>query len=204
MNDKEHKWEADGSSQYLVKDGVTVGAVKPLEDVWELSVFGLPTQIEDGVRSYDVYRSTAPTVDEAKELVASVHADIDGIVLLMDLIGSSDDQKPHRRELLRKKNKKTLFDLGHVTTTGGILHLLTEDMAQAAALTEFIDQCLLNHSRGDWGNVCEEDAALNDNAVRDGSRILSAWYTPAPTSKKIWIITEADRAQTSILLPEEY
>lgn len=106
MNAKEHKWEADGSSQYLVRDGVTVGAVKPLEDVWEVSVFGLPTQIEDGVRSYDVYRSTAPTVDEAKELVASVHADIDGIVLLMDLIGSSGDSKPHHRELLRKKTKR--------------------------------------------------------------------------------------------------
>jgi hypothetical protein len=204
MNAKDYKWEADGSSQYLSKNGVAVGAVHPLEDVWEVSVFGLPVQVEDGVRAYDVYRTTAPTIDKAKELVASVHADIDGIVLLMDLIGSSDDPKPHRRELLRKKNKKTLFDLGHVTTTGGIMHMLMEDMNQARPLTEFIDQCLLNHSRGDWGNVCEEDAALNDNAVRDGSRVLSAWYMPAPTSKKIWIITEANRANTSILLPEEY
>lgn len=82
--------------------------------------------------------------------------------------------------------------------------MLTEEMAQASTLTEFIDQCLLNHSRGDWGDVCEEDAQMNDNAVRDGARILSSWRTPAPKSTRIWIITEANREHTSILLPEEY
>jgi hypothetical protein len=61
---------------------------------------------------------------------------------------------------------------------------------------------LIRHMNGDWGEVCLEDWAENDLSVREGYRILSA-YT-LKTSAKIWIITEADRSVTTILLPEEY
>ena len=63
------------------------------------------------------------------------------------------------------------------------------------------------HAAGDWGQVCPEDAQLNDEALKDGSRIISAYSTLKGV--KIWIITEAtdgkgQRAATTILLPSEY
>jgi len=66
---------------------------------------------------------------------------------------------------------------------------------------------LHRHVHGDWGDLCDDDAEANEEALRDGSRILSAYNTGS--GKKIWIITEAasdtgKRASTTILLPEEY
>jgi len=56
--------------------------------------------------------------------------------------------------------------------------------------------------KGDWGDLSAEDKQLNDEAVQDGSRILSA-YTTAKGAK-VWVITEPDRSATTILLPDEY
>ena len=50
--------------------------------------------------------------------------------------------------------------------------------------------------------MCAEDRGLNDLAVRDGSRLLSAYSTAKGV--KLWVITEADRSQTTLLLPDEY
>lgn len=66
---------------------------------------------------------------------------------------------------------------------------------------------LRRHANQDWGDLDEEDKRLNDEALHDGSRILSAYHTSNGT--KIWIITEAEdddghRAATTILLPDEY
>ena len=61
---------------------------------------------------------------------------------------------------------------------------------------------LARHQQGDWGEVCAEDKALNDRAVKEGTRLLSA-YT-LNTGKTFRIITEADRSSTTFLLPEEY
>jgi hypothetical protein len=68
-------------------------------------------------------------------------------------------------------------------------------------------EILNRHLRGDWGLVDDEDKALNDSALIDGSRLLSAFETKAGT--KLWVITEAvgddgKRASTCILLPSEY
>jgi len=61
------------------------------------------------------------------------------------------------------------------------------------------------------GEVCPEDAQANEDALKFGSRILSAYVLQPPTGEdktltlvKIWLITEADRSVTTILLPEEY
>jgi hypothetical protein len=64
-------------------------------------------------------------------------------------------------------------------------------------------QLLARHRRGDWGDLGEEDRAANDAAVVDGSRILSA-YRLGEDGITVWIITEAHRAATTILLPDEY
>jgi hypothetical protein len=93
-----------------------------------------------------------------------------------------------------------LFRLGQVVATPGAI----EAMQKAAQSPwEFVSR----HVAGDWGTVDAEDKALNDAALKDGSRILSA-YTLS-TGVKIWVISEAtddqgQRAATTILLPEEY
>lgn len=58
------------------------------------------------------------------------------------------------------------------------------------------------HVRGDWGEVCEDDKQANEDALRDGDRLLSAYRTTRGVN--LWIITEHDRSVTTILLPEEY
>jgi len=60
---------------------------------------------------------------------------------------------------------------------------------------------LFRHLTGDWGDVDEFDKQQNDLAVKGGSRILSAYQTPAG---KLWLITESDRSATTFLLPDEY
>lgn len=63
-------------------------------------------------------------------------------------------------------------------------------------------KAIIRHQNGDWGNVCEEDKQANDEAAEQEDRILSSYKTENGT--KFWIITEADRSVTTILLPEEY
>lgn len=92
------------------------------------------------------------------------------------------------------------FSLGRIVSTPGALHALLE-AGQSA------DEFLSRHCTGDWGDLGDEDKSLNDAALVDGSRILSA-YT-LRTSQTIWVITEATnqfglRYASTILLPEEY
>jgi hypothetical protein len=88
-----------------------------------------------------------------------------------------------------------LFELGRTVATPGALQALEAAGQQPA---QFLDR----HASGDWGEVNDEDKRENDFSVREGFRILSAYTTSA--GEKIWIITEADRSATTILLPEEY
>jgi hypothetical protein len=89
----------------------------------------------------------------------------------------------------------TRFPLGRVVATPGALSAL-EKAEQLPA--EFLDR----HVNGDWGDVPEADKQENELSVEQGFRILSAYTTSA--GDKIWIITEADRSYTTILLPSEY
>jgi hypothetical protein len=95
---------------------------------------------------------------------------------------------------------KPLFKLGQVLATPGALAAL-ERAGQA------VWELLAQHIQGQWGEMSDEDRRLNDEAVKDGSRILSA-YT-LKTGVNVWIITEGEddngnRASTTILLPDEY
>lgn len=87
------------------------------------------------------------------------------------------------------------LSIGHLCATPGALAAL-EKAGQTPV--EFLSR----HETGDWGEVCPEDWAENDLSLREGFRLLSAYRLK--TSVKIWIITEADRSVTTILLPEEY
>ena len=61
---------------------------------------------------------------------------------------------------------------------------------------------ITRHAQGDWGDCCDDDAAENDFSLRKGFRLLSVYSDRNGT--KFWIITEADRSATTILLPEDY
>jgi hypothetical protein len=87
------------------------------------------------------------------------------------------------------------FALGQLAATPGALQAMQESGQSP-------DFFLQRHVTGDWGEVGTEDGQLNDEALKGGSRILSAYHTLKAT--KLWIITEADRSVTTILLPEEY
>ena len=87
------------------------------------------------------------------------------------------------------------FPLGRVVATPGALRALEKAEQHPA---EFLDR----HVNGDWGEVPDADKHENELAVEQGLRILSAYTTSA--GDKLWILTEADRSATILMLPEEY
>ena len=101
------------------------------------------------------------------------------------------------------------FALGQIVATPGALELLQETGFSAAALVS-------RHVHGDWGDLCDEDRAENDFAVTRRLRILSCYrlvdaerLAATPRDKRsslptLWIITEADRSVTTLLLPSDY
>jgi len=86
-----------------------------------------------------------------------------------------------------------MFNLGNLYATPGVLEVVTD--------IEII-KSICRHLSGDWGEICKEDWDLNNEAVEMGYRILSVYTTSKGVN--FWIITEADRSATTILLPEEY
>lgn len=89
------------------------------------------------------------------------------------------------------------FALGKLLMTANAQHHLDH---QALPPQQLIHQWLNRHQHGDWGNLCAEDAALNNDALTYGGRLFSVYDLP---EQSIWIITEADRSATTILLPED-
>ena len=88
-----------------------------------------------------------------------------------------------------------LFPYGRTVATPGAL--------AALRLAGVAPESLLDrHIRGDWGELCEDDRRMNAEALPSGGRLLSAYALPDGT--RVWIITEADRSATTLLLPHEY
>lgn len=86
-----------------------------------------------------------------------------------------------------------LFSLGRTVATPAALAALT---------AEDIETAIHRHVRGDWGNLSDHDREENEFSLKRGFRILSA-YTGA-NGTKFWVITEADRSSTTVLLPSDY
>ena len=97
--------------------------------------------------------------------------------------------------MIAARNTKPRFELGQVVATPGAIDAL-EKANQSA--TEFIRR----HVVLDAGELDEEDQQTNEEGVESGDRILSSFLLKDDT--KIWIITEADRSVTTLLLPSEY
>jgi hypothetical protein len=87
------------------------------------------------------------------------------------------------------------FTLGQIVAT--------PDVLEACRRTGEIPQTFsTRHAAGDWGDLDQDDKAENDRSVEQVCRILSAYHLSDGT--KIWVITEADRSSTCLLLPDEY
>ena len=101
------------------------------------------------------------------------------------------------------------FALGQLVATPGALELLEQTNFSALALVS-------RHVHGDWGDCCDEDKATNELAIRQGMRVMSVYrlvdaetLRRTPQDKRsslpsMWIITEANRSVTTLLLPEDY
>ena len=87
------------------------------------------------------------------------------------------------------------FGLGRLVATPGALNAMERS-------GEGPMNFLSRHARNDWGEVCPDDAKANDDALVQGERLLSSYRTRR--GDKLWVITEADRSATTILLPDEY
>ena len=88
-----------------------------------------------------------------------------------------------------------MFPLGRIVATPGALRALERAKQSAASF-------LARHAGGDWGELDREDARENEYSVAHGFRLLSNYTTAA--GEKLWLITEADRSSTTLLLPDEY
>ena len=87
------------------------------------------------------------------------------------------------------------FPLGQIVATPGALAALGRANQSPAVF-------LSRHAEGDWGELDPTDIAENAFSIAHGFRLLSSYETEA--GERLWIITEADRSATTLLLPEEY
>lgn len=87
-----------------------------------------------------------------------------------------------------------LFQLGSVVATPAALHF-----CEAQGISPLL--LLGRHIAGDWGDLDGRDAAANVHAVQHDLRVFSSYGVD---EGKVWIITEADRSSTCLLLPDEY
>lgn len=95
----------------------------------------------------------------------------------------------------KHENTEPLFSMGHLGATPGAISAL---LSRGLNPNEFLSR----HVAGDWREMEAEDQETNQRALRVGARVFSAYKFGE--NKKLWVITEADRSSTLILLPNEY
>lgn len=86
-----------------------------------------------------------------------------------------------------------VFRLGRIVTTPNALEKLPQ---------QDVLHALQRHQAGDWGDVCQDDRQANDRALTRGTRLFSVYHSEKKV--KFWVITEADRSSTTVLMPEDY
>jgi len=96
---------------------------------------------------------------------------------------------------MEQLKKRRVFELGQILATPGALAALQKAGQDPRDFLARYVAC-------DWGDLSDEDQHENDYSVENGFRLLSSYRTNA--GDKLWIITEADRSATTLLLPEEY
>jgi hypothetical protein len=116
----------------------------------------------------------------------------------VDLALPPDERTDHLYEavlMLRSIDSDRRFELGAVVATPGAEEALT-----LAGQTPWV--FLARHARGDWGHVSSDDWQENEFSIKNGLRLMSVYQTAK--EETLWVITEADRSATTLLLPEEY
>jgi hypothetical protein len=96
---------------------------------------------------------------------------------------------------MQQLKRQRVFELGQILATPGALAALQKASQEPGDF-------LRRHVACDWGDLSDEDQKDNDYSLENGFRLLSSYRTNA--DDKLWIITEADRSATTLLLPEEY
>lgn len=94
---------------------------------------------------------------------------------------------------MNHKMKTVAFPLGQTVITRGALAELDPDGVKDA---------IRRHATGDWGDCCQDDRLANEEALKSDARLFSVYSDRHGT--KFWVITEADRSATTVLLPSEY
>jgi hypothetical protein len=95
------------------------------------------------------------------------------------------------------------FQLGKTVQTQGIAHTTQNDPVFAHNIQAIFSR----YCKGDWGDLCDDDKKMNDDAVTMGNdRILASYNVPTAQAdtKKVYIITEYDRSVTTVLFADEY
>lgn len=92
----------------------------------------------------------------------------------------------------------SLFELGRVVTTCGVAEKMQNDISFGIGVVDALER----HSKGDWGNISDDDRDVNNEAVKNGDDGIMSSYTIGST--EIWIMTEWNRSVTTVLFPEEY
>ena len=98
---------------------------------------------------------------------------------------------------MQQTKQQPLFSLGQIVATPGALAALGK---AGQTPLEFLER----HVRGDWGELDEDDRKENQLGLKRGFRLLSSYRTSSEERTKVWVITEADRSVTTLLLPDEY
>ena len=91
------------------------------------------------------------------------------------------------------------FEIGRQVVTRGVYDKGLED----PEFLKFVNASFVRFTSGDWGDLSEDDKALNEQALKYGDRLMGS-YENKERGWKIWIITEWDRSVTTILFPSEY
>lgn len=106
---------------------------------------------------------------------------------------STPSGHPSQTEQALPDTNQAKFPLGQLVATRNALDVLSQ-----ADILEGISR----HARGDWGEICAEDRKENELSLVEGFRLMSVYR--AADGTKFWVITEADRSATTVLLPDDY
>ena len=105
----------------------------------------------------------------------------------------SREKERDSQELMRILIQPPKFEAGQIVSTPKALECVDR---------KEIQQALKRHLKGDWGDLHEDDKEANDLALESGDRLLSAYESKS--GETFWIITEADRSVTTVLMPDDY
>jgi hypothetical protein len=98
-----------------------------------------------------------------------------------------------KEQPIKSQEGKSKFALGRIVATPNALQTVEP---------EHVQKCLCRHAQGDWGDCSNADREENELSLKEGFRLFSVYHDSKGT--KFWIITEADRSATTVLLPEDY